>query len=119
MSVDNHHTSNAATHKQCDHGNCLNHNPKWERVGEPYTQSNPSSYLKRTIFLDRWVHRHCGMAMQRVSRHAVQQCKLCGRKEEFLIDELAALCRCCGYHYGIIRTFCVLFSKKEKNKKLN
>ncbi|MEK7083549.1 MAG: hypothetical protein AAB972_05220, partial [Patescibacteria group bacterium] len=90
MSVDEHDSNH--THEQCSHGYCLNHSPKWERIGESYSRSHPSFFLKRTTFRD---YRHCCMPMERVSRHIIQQCKLCGRKEEVLLDELAAVCTCC------------------------
>lgn len=99
MSVDEHDTSNVPdTHEQCNHGNCLNHSPQWERVGEPYVQSNPSFIYNRRTFMFR---RHCGIPMQRVSRRVVEQCGICGRKKEFLLDELAALCTCCGYYMRV------------------
>lgn len=117
MSVDKYNISNAPyTHEQCAHGNCLNHSPKWERVGEPYCQSYPSFFLERTTFLDRWVHRHCGMPMQRVSRYIMEQCKLCGRKKEILLDELAALCTCCGYHKRVRHPAILCFIERENKR---
>ncbi|MEK9195600.1 MAG: hypothetical protein AAB975_04430, partial [Patescibacteria group bacterium] len=91
--------------------------PQWKRVGKAYFKDNPSFFFRRTFFLDRWVHRHCDMPMRRVTTYITQQCKLCGRKEEVLLDELAAVCTCCGYHIRVRHPAILCYIEREREKR--
>ena len=82
--------------KQCEHGRCFQHDPDWERVGEPSFQPNPTYFLKRTTFLTQ---KCCGMQMQRVKKVVRRKCKKCGREEWELLNYSMALCNCCGYNF--------------------
>ena len=81
-------------HGMCQHGFCLDHDPKWENVGSPRREPNPGFLGKKTW----WTSRHCGKAMARYKVVQTQRCKQCGRQEDHITDEYLGLCLCCGYH---------------------
>jgi len=81
--------------KQCPHGNCLDHGPSWENIGDPQVVRNPGAFGLRVYFI-RW---HCGKPMERFVRVRHQKCRQCGRtRTERLSEANLAVCSCCGYH---------------------
>ncbi len=84
------------SHKQCAHGKCLNHDPKWENVGEKRLIPNPGSFGIETY----WGKSCCGEAMARRTTVQDMQCRECGRKITVIANWEVALCLCCGYHFS-------------------
>lgn len=97
--MDHGHTQAVGNQKReyvpCPHGMCLNHSPKWENIGEPFTEPNPR-FGFFSIYLIYW---HCGKPMRVVRQIQLRRCTLCGRQGK-LIDRwhVNALCACCGYN---------------------
>ena len=86
------------THQECGHGHCLDHSPQWERTGEPFFNLKPFVFLWWRLRTFK-CHVHCEKNMCRMSKHVRQQCKLCGRMDVKLLEELVAYCGCCGYNF--------------------
>ncbi len=82
------------SHGQCCHGMCLNHDPKWEDVGEKRREPSPGMLGKKTY----WTNRHCGQPMARYKEVQTRRCRECGRTEDQVVTHDLALCLCCGYH---------------------
>ena len=81
--------ANSYLEKQCPHGNCLNHNPEWQKVEERLVPL-------KSYFWER--HFCCGKRMNKYLKAKILQCKKCGRIENTALDEIV-VCSCCGYHY--------------------
>ncbi len=80
--------------KECPHGRCLNHGPRWEDIGERF-DNNPTIFGAKTW----WRTACCGKKMARVKKISIRKCRQCGRREEFVADESHALCKCCGHKF--------------------
>lgn len=80
------------THGRCIHGNCLNHVPKMEKIGESRLVPAPIMTFWKT-----WLStRCCGAPMLRMKRIRTMQCALCGRTEVDVENHSLAVCECCG-----------------------
>ena len=87
--------SKKCPHKMCTHGNCLDHGPEWENIGEKQNEPHSGIFAKKTY----WTRFHCGKPMARYKVVQTKRCRKCGRtKNETMLEELA-LCLCCGYHF--------------------
>ncbi len=80
------------SHKQCIHGECLDHQPDWEDVGEKRREPSVGFFGKRTY----WFSRCCGKSMSRYKDIQTRRCKKCGRTKDFVTDWAVGLCLCCG-----------------------
>ena len=102
--------------KQCSHGRCLNHSPKWKEV-EPGNKMKahirPLGYLDKLTNLYRKIRGFaifyrietvgqfgsdncCDRPLLRCDYASQQRCELCGR-EDFRVGRAVQYCRCCGY----------------------
>ena len=75
---------------------CLNHKPLWEK-GDEKIIPNPTRFLgvKITHYSFQW---HCEKPMARVKKIREIKCRVCERKDEETIEEMA-LCEKCGQVY--------------------
>lgn len=89
-------TNQKCTHKQCDHGRCLNHSPEWKNIGEKRLEPNPIvfGWWKISLF-----NRCCGKPMLRMKEVQLKKCKKCGRQEYQVENYYINLCSCCGRHF--------------------
>lgn len=79
---------------QCSHGQCLNHKPEWEKVGDEQLKPDPALgiFNKKTY----WLTSCCGTSMSRYKKVQIRQCGKCARQEEYVTHYFIALCLCCG-----------------------
>jgi hypothetical protein len=107
-------------YKQCEHGYCYQHDPKWEKDCScwdyeyvPLTNAGLWTWFKKTLnnecyhsglivglfstvrYYIRDKH-HCGIKTNRWEKHRVWKCVRCGRVKKELVD-IVSECLCCGY----------------------
>lgn len=94
-------TGQSYPHKSCVHGECVNHDPDWEDIGEKKQEPDPELFgLKKTY----WMTWCCGRPMSRCKTVQTVRCKRCGREKNAVRERDLALCLCCG---RLISTFTV------------
>jgi len=86
---------NNSVYQKCLHGQCLDHGPEWDVLGEKRMEPNPGIFGKKTY----WITRCCGKPMARSKEVQTKYCKKCGRVEDHVTNYHLALCLCCGYHF--------------------
>ncbi|MFH1367235.1 MAG: hypothetical protein ABIH38_04620 [Patescibacteria group bacterium] len=94
-----HSNSVQHSHCMCKHGMCLQHDPKWENLGDELV---PSPAFFGIIKTYGPFNRCCGKAMARYKKMRKSRCQKCGRIKMEEIYPPVALCLCCGYHFDVI-----------------
>lgn len=92
------------SHCQCRHGQCFDHEPELEDVGEKWHEPCQvgtfgwlRAWLLRVVYGTMWDKRCCGRWMVRNKEVQARRCKKCGRTEDHVTVPEFLLCSCCGY----------------------
>ncbi len=89
------------SHGECVHGECVNHHPEWEKVGEE--RSEPilgKDWLGRFKKETYWNTQCCGKPMKKLIRLQRVRCTKCGQQKDHCgsarLGTYVGLCSCCG-----------------------